>query len=142
MRATVRTRSRPFAQTARLQRFRSKRTNACEPERTPNLAILATPRSGARPFRRGLIARADVDLKRPGVEGRRLSPVAPCPERVCVTTSRLDGSFSEKVTKSLGPDHVALLLVQPDRLLERRSGFLRAIREAQDFAEIGEGLRS
>jgi hypothetical protein len=42
MRAPVRSRSRPFAQTAWLQRFRSRRPNATEPERTPNLAILAT----------------------------------------------------------------------------------------------------
>jgi hypothetical protein len=42
MRATVRARSLPFAQTARLQGLPYKRANASEPERTPNLAILAT----------------------------------------------------------------------------------------------------
>jgi hypothetical protein len=38
----LRARSLPFAQLTRLQRFRSKRANASEPERTSNLAILAT----------------------------------------------------------------------------------------------------
>jgi hypothetical protein len=40
--ATVRIRSRPFAQTGCFQRFPFKSANATEPERTPNLAILAT----------------------------------------------------------------------------------------------------
>src|SRR5687768_14851199 len=35
-------RSRPFAQTSCLQPFQSERANKTEPERTPNLAILAT----------------------------------------------------------------------------------------------------
>jgi hypothetical protein len=39
----------PFAQTPSLQRFLSKRANATEPERTPNVAILATE-SGADRF--------------------------------------------------------------------------------------------
>ena len=42
MRASVRSRSRPFAQTGCLQGFSPRRANASEPERTPNLAILAT----------------------------------------------------------------------------------------------------
>jgi hypothetical protein len=42
MRATVRSRSRPFAQTVCLQGIPCTRANASEPERTPNLAILAT----------------------------------------------------------------------------------------------------
>jgi hypothetical protein len=48
MRATVRSRSRPFAQACCLQRFPYKRANATEPERTPNLAILATARASTR----------------------------------------------------------------------------------------------
>ncbi len=48
MRATVRARSRPFAQTTCLQGFPCKRANGSEPERTPNLAILATE-SGVEP---------------------------------------------------------------------------------------------
>jgi hypothetical protein len=40
--ATVRARSLPFAQTGSLQGFPRNRPNASEPERTPNLAILAT----------------------------------------------------------------------------------------------------
>src|SRR6266511_2508200 len=46
--APVRARSRPFAQTARLQGFPYKRANGTEPERTPNLAILATERLEAQ----------------------------------------------------------------------------------------------
>jgi hypothetical protein len=42
VRAAVRSRSRPFAQSPCLQRLPSERANASEPERTPNLAILAT----------------------------------------------------------------------------------------------------
>jgi hypothetical protein len=42
MRAAVRARSRLFAQTEGLQRFPYERANETEPERTPNLAILAT----------------------------------------------------------------------------------------------------
>jgi hypothetical protein len=42
MRAAVRAGSRPFAQTVYLQSIRPTRANASEPERTLNLAILAT----------------------------------------------------------------------------------------------------
>jgi hypothetical protein len=41
MLATVRTRSRPFAQTTGLQRLRVGRPNPSEPERTPGAAIAA-----------------------------------------------------------------------------------------------------
>jgi hypothetical protein len=41
MLATVRTRSRPFAQTNCLQRLRVGRANGSEPERTPSAAIAA-----------------------------------------------------------------------------------------------------
>jgi hypothetical protein len=50
MRAAVRSCSHPFPQRRYLQRLRSKRANASEPERTPNLAILATE-PGARNHR-------------------------------------------------------------------------------------------
>jgi hypothetical protein len=40
----VRARSRPFAQIARFQGLRPDLANASEPERTANLAILATSR--------------------------------------------------------------------------------------------------
>jgi len=40
--ASARGRSLPFAQGPCLQGFPYKRANATEPERTPNLAILAT----------------------------------------------------------------------------------------------------
>jgi hypothetical protein len=46
MRAAVRSRSRPFAQSGGLHGFPSERANGSEPERTPNPAILATA-SGA-----------------------------------------------------------------------------------------------
>jgi hypothetical protein len=46
--ASASDRSRPFAQTGSLQGLPSKRANASELERTPNLAILATD-SGAGP---------------------------------------------------------------------------------------------
>jgi hypothetical protein len=42
MRATVRSCSRPFAQTGRFAALPNNRANGSEPERTPNLAILAT----------------------------------------------------------------------------------------------------
>ena len=64
MRATVRSRSRPFAQATCLQGFPSQRANRSEPERTPNLAILATD-SGAR-----IRARTDFTLA-PGAEAAR-----------------------------------------------------------------------
>jgi hypothetical protein len=48
----VRTRSRPFAQTGLIPGSSSERANATEPERTTNLAILATPRSEAKRLRR------------------------------------------------------------------------------------------
>ena len=56
--------------------------------------------------------------------------------------SGLDGSFREEVAKPLRPDHVALLVVKSDGLLERLLGFLWAAREAQNLAEIGKRLRS
>jgi hypothetical protein len=49
----VRTRSRPFAQTACLQRLPLKQANQTDPERTPNLAILAT--TGSRRSARGFV---------------------------------------------------------------------------------------
>jgi hypothetical protein len=75
MRATVRARSLPFAQTGRLQRFRSERANVSEPERTPNVAILATALTcalGGRP--RPLLApasRSSVYARRVGMEPAR-----------------------------------------------------------------------
>jgi len=60
----VRTRSRPCAQSALFAASSSERANATAPERTPNLAILATPRSASRGFDRRLrvnsLADADV----------------------------------------------------------------------------------
>jgi hypothetical protein len=52
-------------------------------------------------------------------------------------TSGLDGSFREEVAKPLGSDHVALLVVQQDGLLESCSGLLMAVCDTQDLAEIG-----
>jgi hypothetical protein len=52
----VRTRSRTFAQSVAFTGSSSERANATEPERTPNLAILAMHLSAPRPFRRGLVA--------------------------------------------------------------------------------------
>ncbi len=49
----VRTRSRAFAQSVLFAGSSFERANATERERTPNLAILATPRSAPRRFRRG-----------------------------------------------------------------------------------------
>jgi hypothetical protein len=45
----VRTRSRPFAQSNVFAGSSSARPNASEPERTPNLAILATTPAARRP---------------------------------------------------------------------------------------------
>jgi hypothetical protein len=44
--------------------FPSKRANASEPERTPNLAILATDRPALFRPAHGLIGQAGVDLRR------------------------------------------------------------------------------
>src|SRR3954447_2489314 len=46
------------------------------------------------------------------------------------------------VTNLPGSDDVALVFVEPDRLLERRSGLLWAVSEAQDLAEVGKRLRA
>jgi hypothetical protein len=50
--------------------------------------------------------------------------------------------FCEAATDALGPDDVALGFVEAEGLFDRRSRLLRAVREAQNLAEIGKRLRS
>jgi hypothetical protein len=63
-----------FAETCRLRGLRASRANASEPERTPNLAILATPGPGqARPLR--ALANALTGPSEPAVSVERDLPV-------------------------------------------------------------------
>ena len=71
MRAAVRSRSRPFAQTPSLRVFPSERANPSEPERTPNLAILATDQAPTPDLARFSATRSHAFSGRPASTGRR-----------------------------------------------------------------------
>jgi hypothetical protein len=93
MRATVRARSRPFAQTVRLQTFSWKRANASAPGRTSNFAILATD-SGTE------FALASLTASGRGCR-RRPASAAPDRRRVVARTGR--GSSSGQRGREAGP---------------------------------------
>jgi hypothetical protein len=95
MLATVRTRSRPFAQTTYLQRLRVGRANASEPGRTPTAAIAAIV-IGATFNSRGPVSRPRTSDRRRLRLGRDASSGGqPCPynsARPNLRTLRVGGS--------------------------------------------------